>query len=184
MESLKGQFLISMPEMADPNFSESVTLICEHTADGAVGIVINRVHPFITGHQIAQELKLIVHHDFHDMPILAGGPVHLGEVFIIHGTPTDWLGSMEITPGIAMSSAKDLLVSITQNQGPQSYIIALGCAGWGANQLESEIMQNAWLNFQADKDIIFNTPMEDKWESAIRKMGIEPSFLTNTAGHA
>ena len=183
-QNFKGQFLMAMPGLSDPNFFQTVTCICEHNADGAVGIIINRVHPSLSGKDIFKELKIEYKEKTELIPIHIGGPVHTGEIFVLHGTPFNWASCFMITPWLAMSNTKDIIKSLAAGKGPESFIIALGCAGWGPNQLESEIMQNAWLTFPAFKEIIFNVSVETRWAKAVERMGIDPNLLSDKAGNA
>ena len=181
---LKQHFIIAMPGLMDPNFSQTVTCICEHTSMGALGIVINRIHPFATAKEIFEELEIAYRPEKGSAPIYAGGPVHSGEIFILHGPPLHWEGSIPISSFLAMGNTKDLLCAIAAGKGPGSFMIALGCAGWGPGQLESEIKANAWLTGPLIEEIIFHTPVEMRWQEAVRKLGIDPAFLADTAGHA
>jgi len=144
--SLKGHFLIAMPSLADPNFSQTVTYICEHTPEGAVGLVINRVHPELTMEPVLKELNL------ESVPEVDSLPVHLE--------------------------------SLAKGQGPESFIITLGCAAWGPGQLESEIIANAWLTCPASETVLFETPVDKRWEKAAKLMGIDVRLLTDATGHA
>ena len=182
--SFKGKFLMAMPLLTDRNFYQTVTCICEYTAAGALGIVVNRVHPALSGKDIFEELNLEYVPGAEAIPIHLGGPVHIGEIFILHGPPFGWEGSLMITPSLAMSNTRDILEEVARGKGPKSFIIALGCAGWGPGQLESEIKQNAWLTSPVFEDIIFEIPIETRWEGALKKIGIDPALLLDTAGHA
>ncbi len=181
---MKAQFLIAMPGLLDPNFSQTVTCICEHTAEGALGIVVNRAHPALSAKEIFSELKLEYVAATENMPIYMGGPVHFDEIFILHGPPFGWHGCLQITSTLALSNTRDILTSISQGKGPEKVIIALGCSGWGPGQLESEISQNAWLTGPISDDIIFEIPEDERWNAAVKKMGIDPVLLSHTAGHA
>ncbi len=181
---LKGQLLIAMPELADPNFVRSVTCICEHTPEGAVGIVINHSHPLLTAGEIFDELKINCTPESKSLPILLGGPVHLGEIFILHGPPFHWEGCMRISDTVALSNTRDILESIALEKGPRSFLIALGCAGWGKDQLESELLANVWLTCPLFESLIFNSPMESRWDEAMRMVGVDPVSLSGTAGSA
>ncbi len=182
--SLKGQFLMAMPGLADPNFHQTVTCLCEHNAEGAMGVVVNRVHYALTAKDIFEELKMDFSPRAEQIAVHIGGPVHIAEIFVLHGPPFDWEGSLMITPNLALSNTRDVIESIASDKGPESFIIALGCAGWGPGQLESEIKQNAWLTYPVFEDNIFKMPVENRWEEAVRKMGIDPRLLSNSAGHA
>lgn len=182
--SLKGQFLMAMPSLADPNFHQTVTCICEHNSDGAMGLVVNRVHSTLTAKDIFEELKIGYTTGVESVPIHIGGPVHIAEIFVLHGPPFDWGACLKITPTLAMSNTKDIIESVALGKGPDSFIITLGCAGWGPGQLEAEIKENAWLTYPIFEENIFKMPVETRWEAAVKKMGIDPSLLTDTAGHA
>lgn len=182
--SLKGQFIMSMPGMADPNFFRTVTCICEHTAEGAVGLVINRPHESLLAKEMFDELNLVCTLESAQMPIYLGGPVHPNEVFILHGPPFGWDACLPVTPSLAMSNSMDIVQAIAKGSGPDSVAICIGCAGWGPYQLEGELQQNAWLNRPVDEALIFNMAVEMRWEAAIRGIGIDPALLSDVAGHA
>ena len=182
--TLKGQFLLAMPGLIDPNFHQTVTCICEHNDTGAMGIIINRVHHSLSAKDIFEELTIEHAPGAESVPVHLGGPVHIGEIFVLHGPPFDWEASLMITPSLAMSNTKDILEAVAMSRGPKAYIISLGCAGWGPGQLEFEIKENAWLNHPIFEENIFDMPIELRWEEAVKKMGIDPFLLSNTAGHA
>ena len=182
--SLKGHLLMAMPLLVDQNFYQTVTCICEYTSAGAVGIVINRVHSSLMVKDIFNELNMKFIPDLESTPIHIGGPVHLGEIYILHGPPFDWEGSFMVTPTLALSNTRDILESVAMGRGPRLYIIALGCAGWGPGQIESEIKANAWLTSPIDEDIIFDMPIEERWEASLKRIGVDPALILNTSGHA
>lgn len=180
----KGHFLMAMPALADPNFKQSVTCLSEHTDEGAVGIVINRVHPLLTAKLIFDELDIAYEEKQADIPIHIGGPVHQNELFILHGKPLEWQGSMKVSDELAMSNSRKILEAIAAGTGPADVLIALGCAGWGPGQLEWEIGQNAWLTSPCQIDLIFHLPVDERWQTAIERLGIDLNLLSDTAGHA
>jgi putative transcriptional regulator len=182
--SLKGHFLIAMPEMADFNFSHTVTCISEHTHSGALGIIINRVLPTVSGKTIFDELKLESAPGNESIPIHIGGPVHANEIFILHGSPFKWESCLMITEKLAMSNTMDIIAAIAAGEGPEAFVISLGCAGWGPGQLESEITQNAWLTCPVANEVVFSEPIESRWERTVKMMGINPALLSSTPGHA
>jgi putative transcriptional regulator len=184
MESFKGNFLIAMPAMADFNFSHTVSCISEHTAAGALGIIVNRVLPAVSAKSIFEELKLAYTDRADSIPIHIGGPVHENEIFILHGEPFSWEGCRMITPTLAMSNTMDVIRAVAGGGGPKSFMIALGCAGWGPGQLEYEITRNAWLTCPVDERIVFSSPIETRWNDAVKMMGIDPMLLSATPGHA
>ncbi len=184
LTSFKGQFLIAMPGLADPNFFQTVTCISEHTPAGAVGIVVNRVHHTLKAQAIFQELQMDYVPATESIPVHIGGPVHMNEIFVLHGPPSTWAGSLRITSSLAMSNTRDVLNAIARGQGPEQFILTLGCAGWGPGQLEHEIKENAWLTGPVDTEVMFKIPVEDRWAEAVKRMGIDPMLLSETSGHA
>jgi putative transcriptional regulator len=182
--TLKGHFLLAMPSLIDPNFHQTISCICEHNENGAMGIIINRVHHMLTAKDIFEELKIKYTPAAQSIPVHLGGPVHVGEIFVLHGPPFNWEASLMITPSLAMSNTRDILEAVAAGKGPRDFIITLGCAGWGPGQLEYEIKENAWLNHPIFEENIFDMPIEARWEEAVKKMGIDPALLSNKAGHA
>ena len=182
--SLKGKLLTAMPGMTDPNFRRSVICISEHNTDGAVGIVINNVHPALSAKMIFKELNLDYVKEAEKKQINIGGPVHINEIFVLHGPPFKSLRTLMINDELAMSNSIDIIKDIALEKGPESYIISLGCAGWGPGQLENELLANYWLTSPYSKDILFDISVEERWEESIRKIGVDPLLLSNTAGHA
>lgn len=182
--SLKGHFLIAMPSLADPNFSYTVSYIAEHTAQGAMGLVINRIHPELSMDVVFDELSLSAVPERAALPLHLGGPVHTEQVFILHGPPFGWEACQQVTPNIALSNSMDLIEMVAQGRGPTSFVIALGCAGWGPGQLESEIMDNAWLSCPATESILFDMAVDSRWAEAAKLLGIDPHRLTDVSGHA
>lgn len=183
-QSLKGQFLMAMPGLADPNFYQSVTCLSEHNPKGAMGIVITRVHPELNAKMIFDELQIPAGTNAQRIPIYIGGPVHMNELFVLHGAPFNWDGSMMVTGELALSNSKDVLEAIAVDSGPQEFIISLGCAGWGPGQLESEMRGNAWINGPYSKDVTFHMDVTQRWEAAMKMIGIDPALLSDTPGHA
>lgn len=181
---LKGQLLLAMPGMIDPNFTRTVTCLYEHTENGAVGGIVNRIHPTLSGQTVFRELKVDCLPDAEKIPVYMGGPVHMGEIFVLHGPPFNWKGCLQISPALAMSNTIDVLRAIAMAEGPEHYIIALGCSGWGAGQLESEIRDNAWLTCPFSDQIVFELPAEDRWAAGMQNLGIDPAFISDTGGTA
>ncbi|BBO80127.1 UPF0301 protein [Desulfosarcina ovata subsp. sediminis] len=183
-QSLKGQFLMAMPGLNDPNFYQSVTCLSEHNARGAMGIVINRIHPEINAKMIFDELQINCVAGSERIPVHIGGPVHMNEIFVLHAAPFGWEGGMMITEEVGLSNSRDILEAIAAGYPPQEYIIALGCAGWGPGQLEGEIRSNSWITGPYSATIAFQTGIERRWEEAMKGIGIDPALLSDTAGHA
>ena len=183
-QSFKGQFLIAMPGLADPNFYQSVTCLSEHNPKGAMGIVITRVHPEINAKMIFDELQISTLTGVDKIPVYIGGPVHMNELFVLHGAPFNWEGSMMVNRELALSNSRDILNAIAMGRGPKAFIVALGCAGWGPGQLEREIRSNAWITGPYSPDIVFQMEVDRRWEAGMQKIGIDPVLLSDTAGHA
>ena len=181
---LKGQFLVAMPGMSDPNFFQTVTCISEHTEEGAVGIIINRTHPSIFANNIFDELEIKYISAVKSTPVYIGGPVHIGEIFILHGPPFQWESCLMVNSFLALSNSKDIVEAIAMGNGPKSFIMSLGCAGWDKSQLEFEIKENVWLTCPVSEKIIFEIPVETRWDETMKKMGVNPALLSGIAGHA
>jgi putative transcriptional regulator len=133
---------------------------------------------------IFDELGIAATDDAEKIPVHIGGPVHLNEIFVLHGAPFSWEGSMMVTADLALSNSRDILEAIAAGRGPQAFIIALGCAGWGPGQLESEIRSNSWINGPHTETIIFEMEVDRRWEAAMQGIGIDPALLSDSAGHA
>jgi putative transcriptional regulator len=183
--ALTGHLLIAMPSMMDPNFYQTVTYICEHSEHGALGIVINRPLEMDVG-EIFKQLSLDheIESDMANSPVLRGGPVQIERGFVIHETTEKWQATAPVTDSIQVTTSQDILSAMAIGDGPKRAVIALGYAGWGAGQLESEISENAWLSVPACADILFDTPFEERWREAAATLGIDLATLSNEAGHA
>jgi len=184
MESFKGQFLIAMPSLTDPNFFQTVTFICEHSHEGTMGIIINRIYPDLYSKNLFNELNIEFVAGMENLPIHFGGPVNQNQVFVLHGSPFEWEACLKISDNIAMTNSKDILTAIAKGEGPESLIISLGCAGWGSGQIEDEIMANSWLNVSSDDTVLFNTPIRQRWEKAAKNLGIDLKLISDVVGHA
>lgn len=181
---LSNHFLIAMPTLQDPNFFHGVTLICEHSDQGAMGIMINRPLDVSLSEILAQ---MDIHSDIaevNERPIYLGGPVQNERGFIIHQPIGDWDNMLQVSEDIAVTSSRDMLEAIAAGRGPEHCLVALGYAGWGPGQLEQEIMDNAWISTPADSHIIFETPVEQCWQAAAESAGIDLSRLSSDIGHA
>ena len=181
---LTGQFLIAMPAMGDPNFEHTVTFVCEHNEEGALGLVINRPTEMTIGEILEQmqleaaDAALAAH------PVLQGGPVQVDRGFVIHDSDASFASTLRVSDGIRVTTSRDILESMAKGTGPQRAQVALGYAGWGAGQLDDEMAANAWLTVPARPDIIFEMPYERRWESAARLLGIDIRAIGPEAGHA
>ncbi len=182
--NLTNHFIIAMPNLEDGNFSHSVTYICEHDKNGALGITINRPSE-ISLSEIFTQLRLQpVSNQVLDQTILSGGPVQIDRGFILHSPVGMWESSLKVTDRIAITTSQDIMQAIANNEGPEKSLIALGYAGWGPGQLEYELSENAWLSCPANEEILFNTPFEKRWQAAALLLGIDLQLLSSQTGHA
>lgn len=181
---LTGHLLIAMPAMTDPNFVRTVTYICEHNEDGALGIVINRPLEIDLG-EIFQQLALeAVDPDLVRQPVMRGGPVQVERGFILHEPSKAWDSTVEVSDTVHLTTSQDILVAMARGSGPRRALMALGYAGWGAGQLEAELVANAWLSVPASPAIIFDTPFKSRWTAAAALLGINMATISPEAGHA
>ncbi|SFF87793.1 putative transcriptional regulator [Novosphingobium sp. CF614] len=180
---LSGRILLAMPGMFDPRFERSVTVMCVHDEHGALGIGIGHVRARVRFHEILRELGLDPGMA-PDCAVLNGGPVEPGRGFILHST--DWGGgdTIEVQPLCALSASLDVLYAITEGRGPSHWLMALGYAGWGAGQLESEMRQHGWYAAEGHREVLFDTPPEARWMATWRAEGIDPALLSNATGRA
>jgi len=183
MESLAGHFLISTPQMPDPRFQEQVIYLCAHNEEGAMGLVINNPNPEITLLDVLHGSNLSIP-EGPLPPVYMGGPVELDAGFILHSTEAPDRYSVEVKPGVYLSRDSRLLEDISLGQGPKFFLFMLGYAGWGAGQLEGELMDNSWLTVPADLDVLFHTPDDQKWRKAAQKFGVDISIFGDIIGYA
>ena len=184
-ENLTKQLLIAMPSLQDPNFSRTVTVVCEHNEHGAMGIVINQpttmcVDELIEQLDVNNKEKIVTNHS----PVYAGGPVHIDRGFILHDSDRQWQSTHIIDNDLMLTTSEDILLDIALGNGPKNSIVALGYAGWGAGQLEQEIAENAWLTVPYEAKIVFDTPIDKRWETAANKLGIDLHLISSETGHA
>lgn len=182
--NLTNEFLIAMPDLADPNFHHTVTYVCQHNDEGAMGIVINRPMDITLEDVFDQmNIEMLVRPE-EDILIYYGGPVQPERGFVIHEPMGDWQSSLHITDDIALTTSRDIIEAIARGEGPANVTIALGYAGWGAGQLEEELGNNAWLSSPSNKDILFSLPHQQRWEAAAAQLGVDLNLLPSDAGHA
>ncbi|MCZ0736381.1 YqgE/AlgH family protein [Phreatobacter sp. AB_2022a] len=189
---LDGQMLIAMPTMRDERFARSVIYVCAHSSDGAMGIVVNQTATNLVFPDLLVQLDIIPEDRKIALPpstsavrVLRGGPVETGRGFVLH--TSDFYvenSTLPIDEGICLTATLDILKAMASGDGPTDAVLALGYAGWGAGQLENEIQANGWLHCPADRDLIFGSDIETKYDRAMRKIGIDPTMLSSDAGHA
>jgi putative transcriptional regulator len=181
---LTNQFLIAMPGMDDPNFAQTVTLVCDHSERGALGIVINRPLNMDLGDVFAQlgldASQSRVTHEH----VLQGGPVQTDRGFVLHSPGPGWESTLPVSDRLHLTTSRDILDALAGGRGPDRAVIALGYAGWDAGQLEDEVARNAWLTAPADETVLFDVPAEERWQAAGRLLGINLLHLSSQTGHA
>ena len=219
MKSLENQFLIAMPSLANDYFNKTVTYICEHNDEGAMGLIIN-MPVNITLHDLLKQIEendkeennqaseegdqedidntlvpkqetaveseaesFLLDNSLEQL-VLSGGPISQNRGFVLHRTQPGWKSSLALSEEIMITTSKDILMSLGTKKAPEQYMVTLGYAGWGPGQLETELQSNSWLTIDADSDILFNTPIEQRWQKATEKLGIDVAHLSSDIGHA
>ena len=182
--NLTHHFLIAMPNMADPHFSRTLTYICEHNDQGALGLVVNRPID-MTLQSLFERLSLkLPDADLGGAPIFFGGPVQTDRGFVLHAPAGNWQSTLRVGEAIGLTTSKDILEAVGRGDGPKRIMVTLGYSGWSPGQLEHEISQNAWLTVAASDAIIFETPVEERLPAAMELLGIDFASLQDVAGHA
>lgn len=183
-QSLTNHFLIAMPGLEDPNFSRTVTYICEHSEQGSMGIVVNRPMELQLSEMLDQLNIEVTDSKSGAQKIYLGGPVQTDRGFVLHSGTQLWDSTLQITPGVSVTTSKDILEAMAEGRGPENTLVALGYAGWAGGQLETEMSANSWLSGPADDQILFNLPAEQRWKAAARLLGVDLDLLSGQAGHA
>ena len=181
---LSGQLLIAMPGLQDPRFAKTVIFLCAHNADGAMGLVINREIDSISFPDLLEQLDIEPSDDVELIKVHFGGPVDSGRGFVLHSPDYVQDTTMVVDAEVALTATIDVLKAIAGGSGPRRRLLALGYAGWGPGQLDTEIKANGWLHVAADADLVFGADLEGKWQRAMGKLGIDPRMLSDEAGHA
>jgi putative transcriptional regulator len=190
--NLADHFLIAMPSMADPVFGGAVVYLCEHNANGALGVIINKPTDMTVDVLLDRiDLKLEIAPDvltpstlLDKSPVMFGGPVQSDRGFVLHAPYGHFSSTMPVTDQIALTTSKDILEAVAVGRAPARMLVSLGCAGWGAGQLEDEITRNGWLTVRADAAIMFDLPLEQRFAAALGLLGIDSTMLSGEAGHA
>ncbi len=220
MKTLENQFLIAMPALADDYFNKTVTYICEHNDEGAMGLIIN-MPVNITLHDLLKQIEENDHEENNknttsqtsddkndkqtkqeplsgtksvtdnilldnslEQLVLSGGPISQNRGFVLHRTQSGWKSSLALSEEIMITTSKDILMALGTEKAPDQFMVTLGYAGWGPGQLEAELQANSWLTIDADSDILFNTPIEQRWQKSTEKLGIDIAHLSSEIGHA
>jgi putative transcriptional regulator len=179
-----NQFLIAMPALDDPNFQRTVTLICQHDDEGAIGLIVNRPLE-VPLNQIFEQMEIgSTHPRFAEDPIYIGGPVQQERGFVLHQPEGSWDSTLAVSDELAMTTSRDILQAMAEGGGPDRAMVALGYAGWGAGQLEDEMAANSWLNVPTELTVIFDIDASQRWLEAARLQGIDLERLSDQTGHA
>lgn len=189
---LTNHFLIAMPTMKDAIFGNAVVYLCEHNQQGALGVMINKPTDMTMNVLLERiDLSIKVTPDSPEAtpllfkrPVMFGGPVQIERGFVLHSDLDDFSSTLKVTDNIGLTTSKDILEAVAEGDGPQRVFVTLGCAGWSAGQLENEISQNGWLTVKADPSIIFELPVEERFEAALGLLGVDPMTLSAESGRA
>ncbi|MEE8500917.1 MAG: YqgE/AlgH family protein [Kiloniellales bacterium] len=181
---LTGQLLIAMPHMRDRRFERTVIYVCAHNSDGAMGLVVNRLVGSVTFPDLLGQLGIDAEAASKEIQVHFGGPVEAGRGFVLHSGDYRHDSTLHVDEEMALTATVDILQDIAHGHGPRRSLLALGYAGWGPGQLDSEIQANGWLNVAADEGLVFDDDLDSKWERAIAKLGIDLTLLSGDAGHA
>jgi putative transcriptional regulator len=184
--NLTNHFLIAMPNMADPHFSRSLTFICEHNDQGALGVVVNRPTDMTLGALFEQIEIPLQDEDVGKLPVYFGGPVQVDRGFVLHRPVGGWQSTLSVNGEVGLTTSKDILQALGEGGGPgaANVLVSLGYAGWAPGQLEQELGQNAWLTVKATPSVIFERPSQERFDAAMGLLGIDPAYLSEDAGHA
>lgn len=181
---LTHHFLIAMPALADPFFAKTLTYICEHNEQGALGLVVNRPIDMTLETLFEQVSIPLTRSELRSVPVHFGGPVQMERGFVLHRPIGQWQSTMAVGEDVGLTTSKDILLAVGRGEGPSQILVTLGYAGWAPGQLEEEIAQNAWLTVKASPSVIFDLPSEERYSAAMELLGIDPANLSDNAGHA
>ncbi|AGA32017.1 UPF0301 protein YqgE [Thioalkalivibrio nitratireducens DSM 14787] len=182
-EGLRDHFLIAMPSLQDGYFAHTVTYLCEHNDEGAMGLVINQPID-LSLHQLLRQVDLEPVAGAPEQPVFRGGPVHPEHGFVLHSSEQSWTGSRTLGSGLTLTTSRDVLEAMALGKGPAQALVALGYAGWGPGQLEGELAENAWLVAPVSPAIVFSLAPGDRWAAAARSIGIDMNLISQVTGHA
>ena len=181
---LSNHLLVALPSLHDPHFARSVTLVCQHDADGAMGVMVNRASEYTLG-EVLQQMGIASDSDaLQSQIVLAGGPVHPERGFVLHDGDREWDSSLVVGDGLYLTTSRDVLEAMARGDGPAQAVVALGCAGWGAGQLEQELVDDSWLMVPNRREVLFGLPLEQRWQAAAGSIGVDLVNYASHSGHA
>jgi putative transcriptional regulator len=181
---LTNQLLIAMPAMGDPNFSQTVALICDHSARGALGLIVNKPLTMNMAEIFAQLEITVEPSPLNERKVLRGGPMQTDRGFVVHNAGGQWDSTLKVSSEIHVTTSRDILAAMARGDGPRQAVVALGYAGWDGGQLEDEIRANAWLSAPVDAGILFDLPYESRWHAAARLLGVDLARISPISGNA
>lgn len=184
LSPLSNQLLVALPALHDPHFARSVTLVCQHDADGAMGVMVNRASEYTLG-EVLQQMGIASESDaLQAQVVLAGGPVHPERGFVLHDGDREWDSTLTVGDGLYLTTSRDVLEALARGDGPAQAVVALGCAGWGAGQLEQELVDDSWLMVPAGLELLFDLPLDQRWQAAAGSIGVDLVNYASHSGHA
>lgn len=182
--TFSSQLLVALPALVDPHFERGVALICQHDEGGAMGVIVNRASEYTLG-EVLNQMSLAAHDEHMARQlVLSGGPVLPERGFVLHDGDRRWDSTLSIGVGLSLTTSRDILEAMAEGEGPEHVLVALGCAGWSAGQLELELGENSWLTAPADPELLFELPLEQRWLAAGGRIGVDMSRMTGYSGHA
>ncbi len=184
LSPLSNQLLVALPALHDPHFARSVTLVCQHDADGAMGVMVNRASEYTLG-EVLQQMGITSESDaLQSQIVLAGGPVHPERGFVLHDGDREWDSTLSVGGGLYLTTSRDVLEALARGDGPEQAVVALGCAGWGAGQLEQELLDDSWLMVPPGLELLFDLALDQRWQAAAGSIGIDLVNYASHSGHA
>lgn len=181
---LANHLLVALPALHDPHFARSVTLVCQHDGDGAMGVMINRPSEYTLGEVLQQMGINSDSQTLQSQIVLAGGPVHPERGFVLHDDSREWDSTLAVGDGLYLTTSRDVLEAMARGDGPSQVVVALGCAGWGAGQLEQELVDDSWLMVPAAREVLFEVPLDQRWQAAAGSIGVDLVNYASHSGHA
>jgi putative transcriptional regulator len=181
---LSNRLLVALPALHDPHFARGVALVCQHDAEGAMGVMVNRPSEYTLG-EVLQQMGIACDDEaLQARAVLAGGPVHPERGFVLHDGGDGWDSTLAVGDGLYLTTSRDVLEAMARGEGPGQVVVALGCAGWGAGQLEQELLEDSWLMVPTQRDVVFELPLEQRWQAAAGGIGVDLVNLATHSGHA